>query len=257
MGLRPPAPKAGASTDSATPATSARIVGTRAGGQRPLRREMADVAQGVPSPERPGLRRELPRIAPLKGKVVAMPAPRNVRPVYTVIHPNCDRPVCKMTKVIVVAILLASVGLMVIITVGGWTELEGLKPVNFIWCLAYVVLAYYAWHWSRGVLPMAAGLAVLLLMIAVVAGAGVTGTSWFDRNHVGFAHAHSIFGGSGLSNDVLGLLTLLLVPVQALLIVVAMIAFAQRWNVELEAPIEQAERRGAPPVVPPAQPSAA
>ena len=194
---------------------------------------------------------------PVRGKVHAMAQMRTVTPGYTVIHPNRDKPECKVMKVIVVAILLASVVLMVLVTFGGWSKLEGLTPLNFAWCVAYLVLAYYVWRWSRGSLPIAAGLAILLLMVAVVAGTGLSGTSWFDRSASGFAHAQSIFGGTGLSAGVLGTLTLLLIPVQLLLIVFAMIGFAQGWNVELEVPIEEAKRPGSPPVVPPAQPSAA
>ena len=46
-------------------------------------------------------------------------------------------------------------------------------------------------------LPIAAGLAILLLIIAVIAGVGLSGTSWFDRSHAGFAPAQSLFGGNG------------------------------------------------------------
>ncbi len=193
----------------------------------------------------------------LAGKVSAVPPVRNLTPGYTVIHPNRDKAECKVTKVIVVAILLASIALMLLLTIGGWSELEGLKPINFVLCILYLILAYYVWSWSRGSLPIAAGLAVLVLMVAVVAGTGITGTSWFDRAHTGFAQARSLFGTTGFPSDLLGVLTVLLIPVQVLLIVFAMIGFAQGWNVETEVPIEEAKRRGSPPVVPPAQPSAA
>ncbi len=196
-------------------------------------------------------------MVPMPGKVRAVAHRRTLTPGYTVIHPNRDKPECKVVKVIVVAILLVSVALMVLVTFGGWSKLEGLTPLNFVWCLAYLVLAYYVWRWSRGSLPVAAGLAILLVMVSVVAAMGLSGTSWFDRSNAGFASAQSIFGGGGLSADVLGTLTLLMIPVQVLLIMFAMIGFAQGWNVELEVPIEEAKRRGSPPVVPPAQPSAA
>jgi hypothetical protein len=130
---------------------------------------------------------------------------RTLTPGYTVIHPNRDKTECKVVKVIVVGILLASVGLMLLVTFGGWSKLEGLTPLNFVWCLAYLVLGYYVWRWSRGSLPIAAGLAILLLMVTVVAGTGLSGTSWFDRSNSGFAHAQSIFGGAVLSADVLGI----------------------------------------------------
>ncbi len=190
-----------------------------------------------------------------------VPPVRNLPPGYTVIHPNRDKAAAKTMKVIVVLILLASVGLMLIITFGGWSKLQGLKPVNFAWCFLYLVIAYYVWRWNRGVLPIAAALAILLLLVTLIAGTGQFGsgsaTSWFDRNHSGFAAAQSIFGGKGLGPDFLGLMVVLLIPVQVLLIVFGMRAFAQGWNVEIEVPIDEAKRRGSPPIVPPTAPTAA
>ena len=173
---------------------------------------------------------------------------RNVSPGYVVIHPNRDKAICKLTKLIVVGLLIASVVLMVILTVGGWSKLQGMKPVNFIWSAVYLVIAYYILRWARGLLPIAAALAVLLLIIAVISGFGLDGTSWFDRNHHGFGAAQSLFGGSGLSTDVLGTITLLLIPVEIALVIFAMIGFAQGWNVELEVPEEEAQRRGSKPI---------
>jgi hypothetical protein len=186
-----------------------------------------------------------------------MPPARILTPGYVVIHPNRDKAICKTTKAIVVLILLVSIGLMLIVTFGGWSKLQGLKPFNFGWCLIYLVLAYYTWRWNRGVLPIAAAFAILLLIVSLIAGTGAAGTSWFDRSHSGFAHPNSIFGGRGLDPNMLGLVTLLIAPVQVLLIVFGMRGFAQGWNVELEVPAEEAQRRGTPPIVPPAQPSAA
>ena len=104
----------------------------------------------------------------------------------------------------VVAVLLASVALMLILTIGGWSKLQGLKPVNFVWCLLYLLITVYIFRWSRGLLPIAAAPAILLLIIAVIAGTGLAGTSWSDRNHPGYAAAQSLFGGTGLSPDTLG-----------------------------------------------------
>jgi hypothetical protein len=72
------------------------------------------------------------------------------------------------------------------------------------------------------VLPVAAALAVLLAIFALVAG-----PSWFARDKSGFAQP-------ALDAGLLGLLTLLIVPVQMLLIAFAMRGFQQGWNVELE-----------------------
>ena len=190
-----------------------------------------------------------------------VPPVRNLPPGYTVIHPNRDKATAKTMKAIVVLLLLVSVGLMLIVTFGGWSKLQGLKPVNFAWCFLYLVIAYYVSRWNRGVLPIAAALAILLLLVALIAGTGQFGsgsaTSWFDRNHTGFAAPHSIFGGKGLNPDFLGLMVVLLIPVQALLIVFGMRAFSQGWNVEIEVPIDEAKRRGSPPIVPPSAPSTA
>jgi hypothetical protein len=184
---------------------------------------------------------------------------RNLRPGYTVIRPNRDKAVCKATKAIVVLIMLVSVGLMLIVTIGGWSKLQGLKPVNFAWCLVYVIFAIYIARWARGLLPIAAAMAILLLILALIAGTGISGTSWFDRNHFGFAAPHSLFGGKGLSPEVLGTITLIMAPVQVLLIFFAMRGFAQGWNVELEVPEEEAERRrrGGSAAPPPPEPATA
>jgi hypothetical protein len=173
---------------------------------------------------------------------------RNVRPGYAVIHPNRDKYVCKITRLIVVGILLASVALMLILTIGGWSKLQGLKPINFAWSAVYLIIAFFILRWARGLLPIAAALAILLLIVAAIAGTGLAGTSWFDRHHHGFASAQSLLGGKGLSDSVLGGATLLLIPVEVALIVFAMVGFAQGWNVELEVTEEEAEKRGSKPV---------
>ena len=185
---------------------------------------------------------------------------RTLTPGYAVVYPNREKASSKLMKSIVALILLVSVGILLIVTIGGWSQLKGMKPLNFIWSIAYLIIAFYIWvRWARGMLPIAAGLAVLLLMIAIVAGFGLSGTSWFDRSRAGFAPAQSLFGGNGLSADTLGTLTLVLIPVQVLLIVFAMRAFAQGWNVEQEVPIDEARRRGynPPDPSPPGQPATA
>ncbi len=176
-------------------------------------------------------------------RVVALS--RTLTPGYVVVYPNREKPASVTTKAVVIALLLVSVLLMLIVTIGGWSKLEGMKAVNFVWCLAYLVLAFFiATRWARGLLPIAAALAVLLLLVALVAGIGVTGTSWFDRNSFGFGAPQTLFGGQGLGPDLLGLITLLLAPIQVLLIFFAMMGFAQGWNIEVEVPADEAKRRG-------------
>jgi hypothetical protein len=174
---------------------------------------------------------------------------RTLTPGYVVVYPNREKASSKTTKAVIVLIMLVSVALMLIVTIGGWSKLQGLKPVNFVWILAYLIMGYYIFRrWARGLLPITAGLAILLLMMTVIAGLGAAGTSWFDRHDAGFAGAQSLFGGAGLSADVLGFFTLLIAPVQVLLIFFAMLGFSQGWNVEMEVPEEEARRRGYTPV---------
>jgi hypothetical protein len=180
---------------------------------------------------------------------------RQMRPGYKVVYPNRGKASSKLTKLIVFVILLASVALMLIVTIGGWSKLQGLKPVNIAWCIVYLLIAYYILRWNRGLLPIAAALAILLLIVATIAGTGAGGVGWFDRNHVGFASAHTLFGGTGLDPDMLGLVTLVIAPVQVLLIIFAMRGFSQGWNVEVEAPVQDGNHRRHRPESTPRQPA--
>jgi presenilin-like A22 family membrane protease len=153
-------------------------------------------------------------------------------------HPNRDKPVVQATRATVIVLLLASAALVMIVTVGGWKVLEGMIPVQILYVIIYVTLAFYAARWNRGVLPVAAALAVLLAIFALVAGPG-----WFERNKTGYEQP-------AIEAGILGLLTLLIVPVQILLVAFAMRGFQQGWNVELERrdPAAQPEiYGGAPP----------
>ena len=142
-----------------------------------------------------------------------------------VTHPNRDKPVVQATRVTVIALLLATAALVLIVTIAGAKVLEGSGPVVIqgVFVVLYLVLAFYAGRWNRGVLPVAATLAVLLATFALVAG-----PSWFNRDKSGFTQP-------ALGADLLGLLTLLVIPVQILLIAFAMRGFSQGWNVELES----------------------
>jgi lysylphosphatidylglycerol synthetase-like protein (DUF2156 family) len=137
-------------------------------------------------------------------------------------HPNRDKAESKATKAIVVLLLLVSAGLILVITVGGWTELQGAQPVAFAYIIVYLVMAYYVSRWNRGLLPVAAALAVLFAVVA-----GVSAPAWFDRAKDGFDNP-------ALDPSILGLLTVILVPVQLLLLAFAMRGFTQKWNVEVE-----------------------
>jgi presenilin-like A22 family membrane protease len=139
-----------------------------------------------------------------------------------VTHPNRGKPVVQATRSAVVLLLLASVALILIVTIGGAKALQGDVPVLVAYVLVYVVMAFFAARWNRGVLPLAAVLAVLLLIFA-----GVAAPAWFARDKPGFAQPD-------LNAGLLGVLTLAIIPVQVLLIAFAMRGFRQGWNVELE-----------------------
>jgi hypothetical protein len=144
------------------------------------------------------------------------------QPGVVITHPNRDKPVVQATRATVVVLLLVSAGLVLIVTVGGWSVLEGATPVQIVYVGVYLTLAFFAARWNRGVLPVAAALAVLLAIFALVAG-----PAWFNRDKAGFAQPT-------IDAGLLGLLTLLIVPVQMLLVAFAMRGFNQGWNVELE-----------------------
>jgi len=147
-----------------------------------------------------------------------------------VIHPNRDKAESKATKAGVILLLLVSAGLILIVTVGGWSQLQGAQIVSFGYIAVYLVMAYFVTRWNRGVLPVAAGLAILFAVVAAVAG-----PAWFERDKAGFDNP-------ALDPEILGLFTLILVPVQLLLIAFAMRGFQQQWNVEVEVTREEAER---------------
>jgi hypothetical protein len=159
--------------------------------------------------------RNLPRMALKRGEA---------REGYVIEHPNRKKAGSKMVKFVITLLLLASAGLMVIITVGGWDALVGAKFLQVAYILLYVGMAYLVLRWNRGILPVIAALAIILLIFAAV-----SAPEWFDRDKAGFTDPT-------LDESILGLLTFILVPVQVLLIGFAMRGFQQAWNVEVEKP---------------------
>jgi hypothetical protein len=155
--------------------------------------------------------------------------------VVVIEHPNRDKAANKATKAGVLLLLLISVALMLIVTIGGWSTLQGAKPVQIGYIALYLIIAFYVARWNRGVLPVAAALAILLAIFAAVAVPG-----WFDRDAPGFAQP-------AIDSSVLGLVTALIIPVQIVLIAFAMRGFVQAWNVEVErTPPPVKTSRGAP-----------
>jgi hypothetical protein len=147
-----------------------------------------------------------------------------------VLHPNRDKAASKANKSIVILLLLVSAALILIVTLGGWSHLQGAQPVSFLYAIVYLAIAWAVSKWHRGVLPVAAALAILFTVMAAVAG-----PAWFDRDKAGF-------DDPALDPALLGLLTVILIPVQLLLVAFAMRGFQQEWHVEVEVTQEEADR---------------
>jgi hypothetical protein len=148
-----------------------------------------------------------------------------VRPGYELWRPNREKAEAKSARALVVLLLLVSAAIAFVVTAGGWERLEGGKFLAVAYVLLYLLFAYLVTRWIRGVLPVAAALAIILAIFA-----GIAAPAWFDRAKDGF-------DSPALPEDLLGLLCLLLVPVQVILVAVAMVAFNQNWHVEEERAI--------------------
>jgi hypothetical protein len=159
-----------------------------------------------------------------------------VRPGYELWRPNREKPESVTTKYVIVVLLIASAVVAGIITVTGFSLLEGGTGMGiacFLYVALYLMFAFFVWRWNRGVLPVAAAFAILLLICCAVGA-----NSWFARDKAGFDEAM-------IPVPLIGLLVLILIPIQVLLIAVAMIGFNQEWHVEEERPIGHAEDYGA------------
>jgi presenilin-like A22 family membrane protease len=147
---------------------------------------------------------------------------------YELWRPNREKSEAKVTKALVGLVLLISAALLLIITIGGWERLQSpsVAVMAIAWALLYILFAFLVVaRWQRGVLPVASALAIILAIFAMIAA-----PAWFARDKVGL-------DSPAMPEDLLGLLTFLVVPVQLALIAIAMIAFNQNWHVEEERPI--------------------
>jgi lysylphosphatidylglycerol synthetase-like protein (DUF2156 family) len=139
-----------------------------------------------------------------------------------IVHPNRTKAASKATRAAVILLLLASAALVAIVTIGGWSTLQGAQIIAIGYVIIFCVMAYFVGRWNRGVLPVASALAILLLVVAAIAAPG-----WFDRDKSGYDNP-------GLPPSLLGLFTVIVVPLEFVLIVFAMRGFSQQWNVEVE-----------------------
>ena len=170
---------------------------------------------------------------------------------YELWRPNRAKAQSKTTKAIVAFVLLVSAGLIALVVVGGWERMQSstIAIFSLIWAALYIVFAILIARWNRGLLPVAASLAVIMTIFA-----GVAAPGWFSRSKDGL-------DSPLLPEDLIGLLVVVLIPVQILLVIVSLIAFGQEWHVEEERPVDgqplageddDGQRHSAPPSPSPA-----
>jgi predicted membrane channel-forming protein YqfA (hemolysin III family) len=159
-----------------------------------------------------------------------------VRPGYELWRPNREKPESVTAKAAIVLLLAATAIIAALITVCGWSLLKGgggMGIVCAIYALLYALFAFRVARWSRGVLPVAAALSMILAIFCAVGA-----ESWFSRDKDGFDQAL-------LPSSAIGLLVVILGLLQVVLIAAAFYGFSQEWHVEEERPIGSAEDYGA------------
>jgi lysylphosphatidylglycerol synthetase-like protein (DUF2156 family) len=159
-----------------------------------------------------------------------------VRPGYELWRPNREKAGSVTTKFVIVALLLATAALAALITIGGWSLLKGGGGMGILCAIYAILYAFFAFlvaRWSRGILPLAAALSMILAIFCAVGA-----DSWFARDKAGFDEAL-------LPSSVIGLLVVLLALLQIVLVAFAFYGFNQEWHVEEERPIGSGEDYGA------------
>jgi hypothetical protein len=149
---------------------------------------------------------------------------------YVPAYPNRHRAESKATRSAVLLLLLVSAVLIGIVAIAGIPVAgsPGMQFIGFLFSILFLVMAYYISKWSRGVLAMAAGFAVLCALLAIV-----LAPAWFARDKPGFLPPL-------LPASVIGLVTIVIVPVQLLLVAFSMRGFNQAWQIEVQVPEEEA-----------------
>ncbi len=157
------------------------------------------------------------------------------RPGYELWRPNREKSASLTTRFLAVVLLVVSAVLMLIVLLGGWDVLVGGSTygiIGLVMVALYLLLAVMTWRWSRGALSLTMALSVLFGIFFTVGA-----SSWFARDKPGFTE-------SALPADLIGLLVVLLVPVQLALLIACAIGFQQEWHVEEERPIGSGDGSG-------------
>jgi hypothetical protein len=159
-----------------------------------------------------------------------------VRPGYELWRPNREKAASITTKFVLVLLLAATAAIAGLVTITGFSLLTGgggMGVICMIFALLYAFFAFLVARWNRGILPVAAALSTIL---AIFCATGAE--SWFSRDKAGFEKAL-------IPVPVIGTLVVILLLLQIVILVVALYAFNQNWNVEEERPIGSGEDYGA------------
>ncbi len=159
-----------------------------------------------------------------------------VRPGYELWRPNREKAESITTKFVIVFLMLATAVIAGVVTVTGFSLLVGgggMGLICFVYAALYAFFAFLVARWSRGILPLAAALSMILAIFCAVGA-----DSWFARDKAGFDSAL-------IPVPLIGLLVIILAILQIVLIVVALYGFNQEWHVEEERPIGSGEDYGA------------
>ncbi|MDO9355111.1 MAG: hypothetical protein Q7T55_15540 [Solirubrobacteraceae bacterium] len=150
-----------------------------------------------------------------------------------VTHPNRDSASSKTTRAVVLLFLAASAILSLAILVLSWGVQMG---AFLLWVLLTALYAYYAYavsQWRSGVLPVAAGTALITGVFAAV-----SVSSWFNRGGDGYDQP-------AVPESVIGVLVFAFAVMQLVTVVLCLRGFMQNWHVELEVPRSELRDRGA------------
>jgi hypothetical protein len=159
-----------------------------------------------------------------------------VRPGYELWRPNREKAGSITTRFVIVFLLAATSALAFFVTITGFSLMTGGGGMGFV-CLIYAALyalfAFLVFRWSRGILPVAAALSMILAIFCAVGA-----DSWFARDKAGFDEGL-------IPSPLIGLLVIVLAILQLILIAAALYGFNQNWHVEEERPIGSGEDYGA------------
>src|SRR6476659_10722204 len=124
-----------------------------------------------------------------------------VTPGYELWHPNREKADVITTKFVIAFLMLATAIIAGLVTIAGFSLLSGgggMGLVCLIFALLYAFFAFLVSRWSRGILPVAASLSMILAIFCAVGA-----NSWFARDKAGFDEA-------ALSSSLLGVLVIVL-----------------------------------------------